>query len=742
MTDVVSFDIPRAIKRKTQTASAEASTSDVPDDNVRKTSAPRKIDIALKFDPIEKSLAGVLRPKDILLADNYQRLACSFINREILGQPVELTGDVDGAVETLHECSQIVQVPDFLADYLRSALETDVNEVYNDLLTTKLLVDSKYAMEFADLWRSAKNCITSASGRDPGLAAANAKELATAQVLFGAPLFHTPLSLSKHQKYDDAPPAFRSADWSFVRDWARLMIERNDLRCDAHVSLPRLTSQGAILKSRRDTTEWRLTSKVLLAQLALKTDSAELYKRDNEAINRVFEGHGFFGLASAFVQGRRRQSTRKDEAVVTGNVSDFSQLRQTGVSHYLQGRARGIFMASERQKAFDKQRADSLKAALFHRTQSFNVEPDILTRRRIEIDAKVRAMTSAGVDANNEQLCYLDLSGFDTTQHIGFYDAYYDFLEAAFPGERARIDRSLVRDSFILAPLSWGDSAIIASYNHGNSTLSGESYVTVKNNIVHMMANLRALADVLGRAPLDVWQMLEDPTNLDMQLHLHGDDCMRYFGDDPAIYDAVDARVTEFGLKVGRELAPAFLKKQVRSQSPVVYGITGSLMKNRFSEYGVQSPAVLTLGLYDTWCAVPPEDREAVKPLWRHIGKLGMPGIDPTSCSRAVIDSEVIPAVASYAAASAAKARSVQSLLERMYYSSGEILPDDLTELWGSLHYDPLVEGDRLGLSHLSHDELLAVIVSLQTWIIENEGNCPSPQLVSKTIATVTSESN
>lgn len=663
----------------------------------------------------------------LLHDDQALKIPAVFINRFVLGQKSEFLQGQSAPLRTIEDAARVISVPDFTADYLQKALSSDPNSTYDDILCSRILLDSHFRDEFKRLWTTAADAITQPSpSRDSGLAKANAKELSAAQVLLGAPTFHTPTDIRRINVHDSVPEGFTAVDWSWVSDWCDVVRNEWRLAVPATLHLPRLTSQGLVLKSSRDTVTWRLASKVLLASLARRCTSAQQFHNAQMRIGEVWKRHGYEDVAYDFAQNVRRQATRKDEPVTTGNCTSFSDLRWLGVSHYEQSRNRGVFMAPEMVKVLYKGMADGLKLGMMYHSRTFTVVPDQSLRHQLLITKALRALPNGGVDDHGDQIGFCDLSSYDTTVHRGFFDVFYERgLPHLFPEQAALIDESIMRRARVIAPISWGRSAIAAISTGGWCTLSGESFVTVKNNFCHVICYLQSLSEYLKCSPLDIWRRLEDPNDNTMELQLLGDDCMRYFGDDLAVYDYVDKRLTDFGLSCGRELAPAFLKKQCVSDAGTLRGITGSLMKNRFSEYGVKHPAVLTMGLCDTWRLVPSCDRDAVRPLWQLIGQLGMPGIDPTSCPDSVLKERVIPAVAEYAAASAAKARAVQNDLERMFYSNGEQLPDYLESLWGSLQYDPDEEAERLGIRALSYDELLDVVVRAQEFILSNDGKCP-----------------
>lgn len=657
----------------------------------------------------------------------WQRSPSFYITSQILRRECDL--DVSGRVPVerpLRASASPFHLPEFLQRTLTSQFATDPRETLTDILCSNLLKNKSFATEFARVWGAAHTAlITSSNERDPGLTRANAKELSASQVLLGAPIWHSPLSAETHAKFDRIPPGFASADWGFVREWGETLRNKHHVKRADRVSMPRLTNQGLVLKSSADPVHWRVFSKLLLARLAKYALDNDDFASIASSLGSLFTSHGFDDPTLHFSQGIRRQHTRKAEPICRPDAMSVDQIAQIGESHGIQGRVRGIFMPSEFLKTYFKYHADGLKEGLFHHTRSFSVEPAALLAHFQIIDAGARSFESC---VNGEQLCFSDLSGFDTTTHRGFFDVFYAFLHSAFPNDVGRLDPAIIGSSDIICPTSWGPKCDIVRVPCGGwSTLSGESFVTVKNNIVHMAAILRALGDVLGSEPMDVWARLEDPNMPDFEIHLHGDDCMRFLGSDAALYDALDARLGDFGLGVGRETAPAFLKKQLRSDRNRLHGISGSLMRNRFSEYGVSEPCVLTLGLYDTWQSLPPEDRPACRDLWRLIGSLGTSGVDPTVCDWATIERDVLPAIADLASSSVGKAREVQSLLDRMYFSSGQVLPDRLDDLYGSLSYDPdNSEHDEFGVGALSANELLRLAELCQEHLFQTNGTAPS----------------
>lgn len=655
----------------------------------------------------------------------------AYIVNSCIGNPPEILYDETAPPNSLAEDSEMVRLPDYLIDFVQSPFLAKATEICNDLLSMQILSNDEFRHEFSSRWIACRKNLIDETLRDPSLARANAKELEAAQLLCGALPGHTSMVNEAHAKHKVTPAGILDYDWSFASELGQFMRSQFKEGWVDHVSLPRTTSQGIFLKSKSDTTDYRLFSKVILALLGSRCKTYSELREFLDQQNALCEEFGYSPFADCFVQGIRRQASRKAEPVMAFNAESFADLKVLGYTKHWQARWRGIMIVVESVKAFFKAAADSVKHYIFYESYTFSVIPERLLKKYQLIERMSYAMENHGVDPQGEQYCYVDLSAYDTSVCKYLYDRWYDWLDG-FCGSEGKADwRQLIQEMGIIAPIAPGRSAVIKVMDNGNSTPSGEPFVTDKNNIVHLLMYIAILAKLRGLKPLDVWKRLEDPNDLEFTLHLHGDDCMRYFGDDPKVYDAIDAAMESFGVKVGRETAPAFLKKQNRSDRSRLYNITGSLMKNRFSEYGVSEPAILSIGLWDTWKLVPPEDRSAAKPVWELIATLGYPGFDVFNASDEEAKKTLFPIVEQLSQGKDSKAKQVNRMLEHMYYSHGEYLDDDWDRLWGNLQYNVEEEGERLGLRDLSQTQLQGIILDVQRWLFTHDGSCPSPKQIS-----------
>lgn len=656
----------------------------------------------------------------------------AYVVNSCLGNPPEILTDEIAPPNSLADDSEMIHLPSYLVDFVQAPFLAKATEVCNDLLSMELLANKDFRDDFTSRWLSCRSALTDESLRDPSLARANAKELDAAQLLCGALPGHTSMVNEAHAKHKTTPAGILEYSWDFASELGRVMRADFKEGWVDHVSLPRTTSQGIFLKSRSDTTDYRLFSKVILALLGSRCKTYAELRGFLDEQNALCQEFGFSPFADCFVQGIRRQASRKAEPVMAFNAESFDDLKVLGYTKHWQARWRGIMIVVEAVKAFFKAAADSVKHYIFYESYTFSVIPEKLLKKYQLIESHAYAMENHGVDPNGEQYCYVDLSAYDTSVCRYLYDRWYDWLDA-FCGADAKSDwRLLIQEMGIIAPIAPGRSAIIKVMDHGNSTPSGEPFVTDKNNIVHLLMYIAILSKLREMDPIEVWRRLEDPNDLDFTLHLHGDDCMRYFGPDPNIYDEIDKAMESFGVKVGRETAPAFLKKQNRSDHSRLYNITGSLMKNRFSEYGVSEPAILSIGLWDTWKLIPPEDREAAKPVWELISTLGYPGFDIFEASDEEAKKTLFPIVEQLSQGKDSKAKQVNRMLEHMYYSHGEYLDDDWDRLWGNLQYNVEEEGERLGLRDLSQRQLQSIILDVQRWLFTHDGACPSPKQIKK----------
>jgi len=640
------------------------------------------------------------------------------------------------SLATLKEDKPVMRLPDWYAETLRSQfMRRDVPE--EDILFRRLQRDRTFKEKFFLYWgeiqaalnyeefvRNKEHYLLVRKGDFFSTDASSCKEISTSQVLFGSPIWHTAITHHSHYKFATIPRSFDAKDFNWISGLGDYLRDSKGCIRAEKLTLPRTTSQGCNLRAVGESPEFKFFVKVLKALIGVKASSFEEVEKVYQGWNSIYREFGYSEWAMSFNQGIRRQQTNKPEVIHTANEWDpYSHSPIiSGYSYACQGRVRGIFMVDELTKAFHKRYCDGLKACLFERTSCFATDPDEVTRKQFWMTNELRNL---GKDANGLHPGFLDLSEFDTRQHRGLYDAYYACVSACFPDFASREGTEHIAKFGVLAPITIGtDSPIIRHGIEGRSTLSGEPAVTVKNNILHLAMICTALARETGVHALQhAIDFIEGRGKY--HLLLHGDDCVRYFGDDLDLYDRIDAHMASFGMKVGREMGPFFLKKRAISASKRV-GLMGSLMKNRFSEYGVTEPAILLLGLYDTLQLMDSSSYQRCARLWDLISEYCTPFGRVSQLSWSFILSEIMPRIQELTKSNTGKAREVQEFLSRLYYAGGQDLPDDLIELYGAFDYDIEESGENIGIAHLQFDDLVTLSNKLIRLLCTSNGYDPS----------------
>jgi hypothetical protein len=405
---------------------------------------------------------------------------------------------------------------------------------------------------------------------------ANLKEIKKRQLLVGSPLRHHNLSFGDHFVHAAVPKGFETRNWEWVDAAASTFRNFTNLKRATHYTLPIGTSQGFTLKTESDGPVWRTVSKGLLSSLAKKTKSYKEFQYACESIDKLFLDRGFSEISKSYFLGLRRQHSVKEEVIDDVGLAHPGFNYELDTSSGLQGRARGIFPPSEYAKAYFKPFSEGLKKNLFHKTDVCNVNQAF-------IDSKLRYITNMTLvhglldgefGKSKGWYPFYDLSAYDTSTHSGCSDIYHRFLNKAFDDFTA-VEGEHFRDFNVIFPVGLTSKPIIAKqYIKGRSTQSGQSDVTVKNNIVHLLLASQAIYETLMQSkdmilknlnltPLDVFNQLIQGNGRHPYLCalMHGDDSAIFFSKDKDDYIMFYKIMTEFGISTGTEITGVYLKK-------------------------------------------------------------------------------------------------------------------------------------------------------------------------------------
>jgi hypothetical protein len=526
---------------------------------------------------------------------------------------------------------------------------------------------------------------SSATAGDIGRAIARAslKEVAKMQVLNVAPLYGHNLTEGGHFLHPDIPASFSAYfdedSASMWREFGALLASMYGTKRKHDFTVPVASSQGLVLKSKRDTPQWRVYSKAIQAELASRCKNRANYDEMVEFMDSPFTSRGYDGVTHCVYLGIRRQGGRKDEWVSSKWAIDNSGDRGTATTNAWQGRARGIFPPSEFLKVYFKPFSEGIKSTLFKDCFSTLVENNF-------ISVKLHLITELCVKHNlinddGEYLCFYDLDAMDKTTHRGFADLYHAFCQGVFPDFK-EIEGDTLNDALLFFPGNVDGDTFYKQQIAGRSTVSGQPDVTVKNNVCHYAAMSFGISKVTGDEPLDVFRMLitgegKLKNGFPAIAHIHGDDTMMFFSDNHKDYEAYFNVLSNLGFGTSCELAPIFLKKTVCVDSFDIGGmkdasdaqsilismfvdremkdalkrhttsylstlrgdnlasaysveylgsmrpVPGSLFKNRFGEYEVTDHALLAMALSDTAGLLGERCHDAIKGLWHLIWYVG-----------------------------------------------------------------------------------------------------------------------
>lgn len=684
-----------------------------------------------------------------------------------------------------HPDSEISSVPPYIGRILSSPFQDSVKELNRDVLA-KFDFDS--SGEEARVLKEAVNSLSNVFIQDllsednstllKARAALSLRELQKAQQLVGAPKLHTPLSLGGHFVYEDIPSGFSKHDWSWVSDAGRWFKEFTDLKRKPDYTLPLMTSQGLLLKGEKETTQIRVFAKALLSSIALDLGNMHAYRDWTEDFGNLFHKYGYDNIASSFYLGIRRQQARKSEPVTDPNSGEV-----IGQSMAYQGRIRGIFPAPEQIKVILKPLSEGLKKALFTKTSSCSVNTvDIarslwdITYRTLDNGLFVLEEEDLGVKVQvRKWLTFYDLGQFDTTQHEGwFLQVYLPFLRSAFDNFDD-LEYPMTYFSDFLFPEGTRGRNVIKQQVLARSTMSGQPDVTVKNNVVHLIAMSKAISMITGDKPLDTFKKIV--TGDSIIAKVHGDDTMLWFSNKSEDYLSYKENMESFGLKIDFEMGPVYLKKTIpflscadgsyfrkgmdalskinkedpSAASQLLYGknkklapVIGSILKNRHGEYPIPFTLLLKMSLLDTYALLDgePEFDDCLRSYWNLLWDIQGQTSSDLKISGAYVfslDSDkddflnlkkiIVRQVLELTSSNSEMATAARDYLERIYYSNlqdDEFLNDeDMIAIYGALEYNPVQEAEEFGLQSLTLEQKTLMAKTLQEYLIQNDGSWP-----------------
>lgn len=670
----------------------------------------------------------------------------SFINYNIIRNPMKSD---DGIVRCRSWVdTERVIVPDYISEALSRSFSVSREAVDEDIYLQRLKNDMGYRAEFSAAFSLARlNFLKAGSAPDVN----SENEMSKAQVLVGAPICHTPLSAGSHFVYSEVPHEFQKIDWSWVADAGKWFASTYKTVRATDFALPATTSQGIWLKSSTDSLEWRVMSKVLQAAMAIRCKSQRDIRKVIDSQKKIWETNGYADISMSFIQGIRRQQAKKPEPIDNDRVFTSRGNDTLRASLRCQGRIRGIFIPPEFIKVAHKGFSDGLKKSLFQQTKACNVDVRVVESRLAKATLLLDSLNYSNTktlelkDKDKQYLGFYDLSAFDTSTHKGLYDLYYIFLKQIFLDFDEKEGSDLISDMSILFP---GDvyrgAYIFRQHVKGRSTLSGQPDVTVKNNVVHLLIASYAAAQAIGISPLEAFQQIcsNDIGSGALSASFHGDDAYIYLGSDPKTYYEYESHLKKTGVSLSWETQPAYLKK-LSSTSAVVRNrrganfvdfsgvksdcIHGSILKNRFGEYANEDHLLALAGLSDTYCLVNPGVGSVNDHgLWNTMLKCIDKQVNPVSDAKQLKDlgfrRELQNQLAQYSDKGLLKANQVKAYLDRLYYSGGEQLDDNLESLYGQINYEITDSMEAYNLHRLGLDDLILLCSELQQKIIDQKG--------------------
>lgn len=449
-------------------------------------------------------------------------------------------------------------------------------------------------------------------------------ELTKRQLLFGVPFTYNMLMEGYHSLHREkevlgtvTEEQLKEIRLSFEMVASYLMqcgIRPLDI---GEVRLPIGTSQGLLLKSESDSIFFRGFSKFCLSLLASKCSSREELHNSLKEVGQPFVHRGFYNpYRDAFLGLRRMHMKPKKGEPFFHRQNDVS----ADQVYKLQGRIRAIFPFCEGIKFWYKRLCDPVKKKLFSERGMFSVDPAVIAKSQLEIERGLLSSPELKrrLLDKEEWVTSYDLSAYDMSCPYYLNQLYNELMIKVIPN-----GASLWADGHDTAGVIH-----FQSVNHfiddrradrctlyrddveGRSTLSGQSDVTLKNNIIHgclLMSFLIHHFGLLGKRDV-IRKIVKDliekgSTTISgsrVICHMHGDDVMFYFSSKSSDYDELARYLTATGIKTGFESGGVYLKRVCDPDDPSrLINLFGSLEKNRLGEYNQKNCVTGLLSVLD-----------------------------------------------------------------------------------------------------------------------------------------------
>lgn len=312
---------------------------------------------------------------------------------------------------------------------------------------------------------------------------ANHKELSKRQVLVGSPTWHHGCSDGDHFNIKSDLAEDKHAILITLGSSLGNFIKSRfgGVQRSQTYTLPLTSSQGVILKSRRDSPQFRAVSKALQGRYAQLCNNESELLECIDRLNDLAEQRGYDRFFDCFFLGKRKQHAAKDEPIDNGD--DVME-----VTKGIQGRVRGIFPPPEMFKVYYKPFSDGLKKFLFKDTAICSVDVNDIHTKHLHAIANYIVNLS-----NNKGLAeglshgFYDLSAYDRNTSSSLGAAYQIFCSIVFDGWEEREKINFTNFKLLFPEHCAPHSGIMMQEIKYRSTLSGQPDVTVKNNICHLI---------------------------------------------------------------------------------------------------------------------------------------------------------------------------------------------------------------------------------------------------------------
>lgn len=638
-----------------------------------------------------------------------------------------------------------VVCPLWLEQVVRLPLDFRPNDMMADVLHKEFVSRSSFREAFSALWRGSYeelSCI-----ENPYLREWTLKEMDNAMVLQGVPTLHT--GFPQYPILNDEASELKKecfGDRDLIEAIAAYLRKIGATR-KQKLTLQRTTSPGLVFQVRRSTMYWKFMRNLIGAYtIAKRKLDAAWYYRVQRVMNMVFLSRGFSPLSDVMLQGCRHQCRRKPSPIQTANCVDPSDIKVLAWERYVQGKNRPIHMINIFTKTHHKYAA-GITSAITHESNVWATVPE---KRDVNTAKITQLAENAGMRLDTgETPCASDLEAYDTNQSWEMYQFYWRVLDATIGDVRNKEHAGAVAQCPVIFAPTWGrKTAIYAFHQAGGFETSGQVHVTPKNCVINFSARVwsikKAYEDVLG-----IKYSYEDIINRfdkhidDWYIEILGDDHAEFFSSNMELVLYADKLMNSLGLKRGYEKVVTFLKLQAYSISGKKNFITGrentagpnigSYNKNVFSERPKKDWCVILAGIASKSAMIDFSKYPRTKELWNHIlSKSPVKRVDDLPAAWSDIQSMLVE----YAKSAASNAAELNDLYNRMLIVDG-YTEEELEEVFGSLTFDPEEEASNNGIGDLSEKQMLVLSAALQAWILDNDGECPSQNLVESMIAGV-----